>query len=315
MSGEEKKPSPGSPKPAWLRRRLPSGPVFEEVKVLLKKAHLHTVCEEAMCPNLWECFSRKTATFLILGDTCTRNCGFCAVSHGKPGPLDPMEAVRVAEAAQAMGLSYAVVTSVTRDDLPDGGAEVFAGTIRALREGVPGARVEVLIPDFQGRRVNLESVIAAGPDVLNHNLETVERLYPDVRPQAGYSRSLELMARVKEAAPDLPVKSGMMLGLGERPSEVRSALGDLLDAGCRMLTLGQYLQPSSQHLPVARFVPPDEFDAWRGKALAMGFDQVASGPFVRSSYHAAELHRSLSSTQPSCPRPGGIVRPLRGRSP
>ncbi len=291
MSGDNKR-AQRVPKPQWLRRRLPSGPEFEEVKRVLEKAHLHTVCEEAKCPNLWECFSRHTATFLIMGDTCTRNCRFCAVSHGTPGPPDPMEASRVAEAARAMGLRYVVVTSVTRDDLPDGGARFFAGTISALREGVPGGSVEVLIPDFRGRPEDLETVIAARPDVLNHNLETVERLYPTARPEAEYGRSLKLLARARERAPELPVKSGMMLGLGERPVEVRAALSDLLDAGCRMLTLGQYLQPSSKHLAVDRFVPPEEFDAWRELALAMGFEQVASGPFVRSSYRAGELYRN-----------------------
>ncbi len=295
MSGDHKQ-AQRVPKPRWLRRRLPSGPELEEVKGILKSARLHTVCEEARCPNLWECFSRHTATFLILGDTCTRNCRFCAVSHGTPGPPDPGEASRVAEAARAMGLRYVVVTSVTRDDLSDGGAGSFADTIRALRDGVPGVCVEVLIPDFQGRWEDLETVIAARPDVLNHNLETVERLYPAVRPEAGYNRSLELMSRSREKAPALPVKSGIMLGLGERAVEVRAALSDLLDAGCRTLTLGQYLQPSSKHLPVERFVPPEEFDAWRGRALAMGFEQVASGPFVRSSYNAAELYRKGSST-------------------
>jgi len=290
-----KKQAPLVPKPPWLCRRLPSAPELEEVESVLKGARLHTVCEEAQCPNLCECFSRRTATFLILGDTCTRNCRFCAISHGVPGPIDPMEPSRIADAARAMDLRYVVVTSVTRDDLPDGGARWFADTIHAVRKGVNGALVEVLIPDFQGRERDLVTVITARPDVLNHNLETVERLYPTARPQAEYGRSLKLLARVRERAPALPVKSGMMLGLGERPAEVRVALNDLLDAGCRMLTLGQYLQPSSKHLPVDRFVPPEEFDAWRELALAMGFTQVASGPFVRSSYHAAEFYENRPS--------------------
>jgi lipoyl synthase len=278
------------PKPKWLRRRLPTGPALMEVKAVLNSGGLHTVCEEARCPNLFECFSKHTAAFLILGDTCTRNCRFCAVAHGRPDPPDPGEAYRLAEAVRAMGLRYVVVTSVTRDDLPDGGAGLFAETIRAVRERVEEAAVEVLIPDFEGRKGDLETVLEARPDVLNHNLETVERLYPTVRPEAGYGRSLELLSRATETGRGIPVKSGLMLGLGERPAEVRAALGDLLDAGCRMLTLGQYLRPSAAHLPVERYVPPGEFDDWREQALAMGFEKVASGPHVRSSYHAAEMH-------------------------
>ncbi len=287
-------------KPAWLRRRLPSGRACEELRSLLKGRRLHTVCEEAQCPNLWECFSNHTATFLILGNICTRNCRFCAVSHGLPDPPDPEEALRVADAACSMGLGHVVVTSVTRDDLLDGGSQMFADTVRAIRERVPGASVEVLIPDFQGRRKDLETVMKAGPEVLNHNLETVERLYSTVRPEADYARSLELLQRTgrKEGGP--LSKSGLMLGLGERPAEVRLALKDLLEAGCRMLTLGQYLQPSKNHLPVERFVPPEEFEAWRKLALAMGFEQVASGPFVRSSYRAGELLKGRSG-RPSGP--------------
>lgn len=282
-------------KPPWLRRRLPSGPAYEEVKGLIRGACLHTVCEEAHCPNIWECFSKRTATFLILGDACTRNCRFCAVAHGAPGPPDPKEPTRVAEAAEKMGLRHVVVTSVTRDDLPNGGAAAFAETVRVLRERIPGVSVELLVPDFQGRAEDLATVVAARPDVLNHNLETVERLYAEVRPEAGYRRSLELLARVRREAPELPAKSGLMLGLGERPGEVRAALNDLLETGCRMLTLGQYLQPSAEHLPVDRFVPPEEFEAWRALALALGFEQVASGPFVRSSYRAGELYGGIGS--------------------
>jgi lipoic acid synthetase len=277
-------------KPPWLRKRLPSGPAYEEVKGLIRGAHLHTVCEEAHCPNIWECFSHRTATFLILGEVCTRNCRFCAVAHGRPAPPDPAEPSRMAEAAEEMGLRHVVVTSVTRDDLPDGGAGAFADTVRAVRERLPNATVEILIPDLQGRAEDLGTVIEARPDVLNHNLETVERLYATVRPEAGYGRSLELLARARERAPGLSTKSGLMLGLGERPEEVRAALDHLLEAGCRMLTLGQYLQPSRAHLPVERFVPPEEFEAWRALALALGFEQVASGPFVRSSYRAGELY-------------------------
>ncbi len=275
-------------KPPWLRRRLPSGPEYERLRSLLEARCLHTVCEEAQCPNLWECFSNRTATFLILGSTCTRNCRFCAVAHGRPDPPDPQEPSRVAEAARLMGLGHVVVTSVTRDDLPDGGSRMFADTVQAVRTQSPGATVEVLIPDFQGRPRDLERVLAARPEVVNHNLETVERLYETVRPGAGYDRSLQLLDRIG-GAEGVVSKSGLMLGIGERPAEVRAVLGHLLEVGCRVLTLGQYLQPSDRHLPVERFVPPEEFEAWRELALAMGFEQVAAGPFVRSSYRAGEM--------------------------
>jgi lipoic acid synthetase len=255
----------------------------------VERGRLHTVCQEAKCPNIWECFSARTATFLILGDRCTRNCGFCAVATGPQGPPDPEEPQRVADAAAAMQLAYVVVTSVTRDDLTDGGACHFAETIGRIRERLPEARIEVLIPDFQGHRHALQRVVQARPDVLNHNIETVARLYPTVRPQAIYARSLELIKRVGVYDPSIPTKSGLMLGLGETEDEIRQSLADLRAAGCRMLTLGQYLQPSKQHLPVNRFVTPEEFDRWKTAAVAMGFTEVASGPFVRSSYHAGEL--------------------------
>jgi len=276
-------------KPAWLRRRLPSGPVYEAVRALLKDSRLHTVCQEARCPNQWECFSARTATFLIMGPSCTRNCRFCAVDHGPVHPPDPLEPLRVAEACRRLGLTYVVITSVTRDDLCDGGAHHFARVIQAVRKQMPLAGIEVLIPDFEGNPRALEMVMNAGPDVLNHNMETVPRLYPSVRPEAVYRRSLELIQRAGEAGPRIRTKSGLMLGMGETSDEVRRTLQDLRGAGCRILTLGQYLRPSSDHLPVERFIPPDEFDAWRREALAMGFSQVASGPFVRSSYHAKEL--------------------------
>ena len=276
-------------KPAWLRRGPPGDPGHGRLKSFLDAGGLHTVCGEARCPNREECFARGTATFLILGDTCTRRCRFCAVNQGVPLPPDPDEPRRRAEAAARMSLDHVVVTSVTRDDLADGGAGLFAETIRALRIGVPGVRVEVLIPDFRGDEAALKTVLEARPDVLNHNLETVPRLYPEVRPQAVYGRSLALLGRVRRSAPEIAVKSGLMLGLGERPEEVRSALQDLLAAGCSLLTLGQYLQPRKDCLPVDRFVPPGEFEAWRGASLAMGFSRVAAGPLVRSSYHAEEL--------------------------
>jgi lipoic acid synthetase len=279
-------------KPAWLRRRLPSGPDYESVRTLLKENHLHTVCQEARCPNQWECFSARTATFLIMGHSCTRSCRFCAVDHGPVHPLDPNEPIRVAETARQLGLTYVVITSVTRDDLADGGARHFAETIRGVRNLMPEAGIEVLIPDFQGNPQALKIVLEANPDVLNHNMETVPRLYPLVRPEAVYERSLSLIHQAGCADPRTQTKSGLMLGMGETSDELRLVLKDLRQADCRILTLGQYLQPSSDHLPVERFIPPEEFDAWKMEALAMGFSQVASGPFVRSSYHAKELSAS-----------------------
>ncbi len=280
-------------KPPWLRRRLPSGPDYEAVRSLIREGQLHTVCQEAKCPNQFECFSKHTATFLILGSRCSRDCRFCSVQSGPEGPPDPREPQRVAQAAHRLKLQYVVVTSVTRDDLADGGAGIFAATIREIRRCSPGARVEVLIPDFQGNRKALETVLRAEPDVLNHNIETVPRLYATVRPQARYERSLELIRRVAAWRPATPAKSGLMLGLGETDEEIRQTLADLLGVGCRILTLGQYLQPSRQHLPVDRFVTPEEFKQWHRTARKMGFAQVASGPFVRSSYHAKELFQSM----------------------
>jgi lipoyl synthase len=281
-------------KPPWLKRRLPTDSSFQEMRALIEKGRLHTVCQEAKCPNIWECYAHQTATFLIMGGRCTRNCRFCSVAPGTPEPLDPQEPVRVAAAAARMGLKYAVVTSVTRDDLPDGGAAHFAATIREIRRRIPGTLVEVLIPDFQGDRSALLTVLEARPDVLNHNIETVPRLYPQVRPQADYRRSLALLKRAREFDPALATKSGLMLGLGEQPQEVHRTLQDLRAADCRILTLGQYLQPSPEHLPVVRYVTPEEFANWRSAALEMGFAEVASGPFVRSSYHAQESFQSLT---------------------
>jgi len=278
------------PKPAWLRKRLPTGPAYENVRAMIKKGALHTVCQEAKCPNQWECFSHKTATFLILGDRCTRTCGFCAVAHGPDGSLDREEPLRVAEAAAALELKYVVVTSVTRDDLPDGGAAIFAGTITELRRRIRNVKVEVLVPDFGGSRSALEEVLAAKPDVLNHNLETVSRLYPVVRSEAVYARSLKLLKTAARLAPTIPTKSGLMLGLGETEDEIERALSDLLTVGCKMLTLGQYLQPTEAHLPVQAYIEPEQFDRWKQKALDAGFEQVASGPFVRSSYQAHTLY-------------------------
>ncbi len=278
-------------KPAWLRRRIPAGATYQTTHKIISGNRLHTVCQEACCPNMGECFSKGTATFLILGDRCSRSCKFCAILQGPSGLPDPEESQNVAQAVQKMGLRYVVITSVTRDDLMDGGAGHFAETIAAIRHRVPDVLVEVLIPDFQGVQNALKAVVEAQPDILNHNLETVPRLYATVRPQADYKRSLELIGRVYEMNPALPTKSGLMLGLGERSQELKQVFSDLLKVNCRILTLGQYLQPTKKHLAVKRFIPPEEFKNWRDTALEMGFSEVASGPFVRSSYNAFELYR------------------------
>jgi lipoic acid synthetase len=283
-------------KPRWLKKRLPTGPEYEKVKGLIDKDRLHTVCQEAKCPNIWECFSQQTATFLIMGSRCTRNCRFCSVDQGPAEAPDPAEPARVAATARQMGLSYVVITSVSRDDLADGGSVYFANTIGEIHRQMPAAMVEVLIPDFQGNKRALHTVLKARPDVLNHNIETVPRLYPIVRPQARYRRSLQLLNRAQTYDTCLPIKSGLMLGLGEHSAEIRSTLKDLLDAGCRILTIGQYLQPSKAHLPIKRFIAPAEFENWKSTALEMGFCEVASGPFVRSSYHAKELYQAIGST-------------------
>ncbi|MCB1774482.1 MAG: lipoyl synthase [Gammaproteobacteria bacterium] len=274
-------------KPAWIRAKAPSGQGVSRIKQILRERRLSSVCEEAMCPNLGECFSHGTATFMIMGDICTRRCPFCDVAHGKPQPLDMDEPAKLAEAIAAMALRYVVVTSVDRDDLRDGGAAHFAACIRAIREGTPETTVEVLVPDFRGRmEPALEAFLSNPPDVFNHNLETVPRLYRQSRPGADYQWSLDLIRRFGEQHPDVPTKSGIMLGLGERREEVEQVMHDLRAHGCRMLTLGQYLQPSRDHLPVDRYVHPDEFDALRELGEKMGFSNVASGPMVRSSYHA-----------------------------
>ncbi len=263
------------------------------LKKSLRSQRLHTVCEEARCPNIGQCFSRPTATFMIMGSMCTRDCGFCSVdtAMGKtPGALLEDEPERVARAAREMGLRYVVITSVTRDDLPDGGAAHFARTIRAVKEEIPGARVEVLTPDFQGSTGSLKTVLDACPDVFNHNVETVPGLYPKVRPQANYRRSLEVLGAAGKMAPGTPVKSGFMLGLGETGGEVRALMEDLRAAGCGMLTIGQYLRPSRKNLPVVEYVRPEIFDGLKETALAMGFKSVASGPLVRSSMNAEEYY-------------------------
>ncbi len=288
--------TPASPGrfPPWMRKRLPPVARGEQVLQAVSDLHLSTVCREARCPNQAECHSRGTATFLILGDTCTRTCGFCAIGHGSPLPPRQEEPEAVAEAAGRMGLRHVVITSVTRDDLLDGGAGQFARTIRAVRARCPRATIEVLTSDFQGMAEPLRTVLGAGPDVLNHNVETVPRLYPLVRPRAQYARSLDVLRRsaawpAPDGRPGPTPKSGLMVGLGETDDEVAAVLGDLREAGCRIVTIGQYLAPTPRHLPVERFVEPSRFDRWRRQGMEMGFDAVLSGPYVRSSYHAEEL--------------------------
>jgi lipoic acid synthetase len=277
------------PRPEWLRVKFFNGPNYQELKRIMRTLGLNTVCESARCPNMGECWEHRTATFMILGNVCTRACGFCAVPSGKPAaPPDEQEPERVAEAVERMGLRYAVVTSVNRDDQPDGGAAIFARTIFEIRSRVPDCKVEVLIPDFRGDWQALEAVIAARPDVLNHNTETVPRLYHEVRKGAIYSRSLELLRRAKLMSPTMPTKTGLMLGLGETREEVLSAMRDLASQNTNILTLGQYMQPTREHLPVQRYVHPDEFAEYKMLGEQMGFSHVESGPLVRSSYHAVE---------------------------
>ena len=275
------------PKPTWIRARVASGPEVARLKKVLREQKLYTVCEEAACPNLGECFNHGTATFMIMGDICTRRCPFCDVAHGKPRPLDQQEPLRLANTIRDMQLKYVVITSVDRDDLRDGGAKHFAECIRVTREQSPQTKVEILTPDFRGRMdVALEQLVQHPCDVFNHNLETVPRLYKQARPGADYAWSLDLLRRHKDALPSVATKSGLMLGLGEELAEVEQVMHDLREHGVNMLTLGQYLQPSQHHLPVARYVTPDEFEALRILGEKMGFDNVASGPMVRSSYHA-----------------------------
>jgi lipoic acid synthetase len=275
------------PRPDWLRVKFFGGERYQGLKRTMRTLSLHTVCESARCPNMGECWEHGTATFMILGDICTRACGFCAVPSGKPaGPPDEDEPLRVAEAVEQMGLRYAVVTSVNRDDQPDGGSRIFARTIQEIRRRVPDCKVEVLIPDFRGDWKALDVVLEAQPDILNHNTETVPRLYRQVRKGALYERSLELLLRSKQARPDTPTKTGLMLGLGEEKDEVIATMQELAAQGTDILTIGQYLQPTREHLPVIRFVHPDEFAEFKILGMAMGYKHVESGPLVRSSYHA-----------------------------
>jgi lipoic acid synthetase len=298
-SNDISRPGPG-PKPEWLKKRLPEASSLRSMEALLRQRGLHTVCESALCPNLGECFGKGTATFLIMGDICTRDCGFCGVTSSAPGPLDPDEPGKVAEAVARLGLRHVVVTSVTRDDLPDGGAGHYVATIRAIREAVPAATIEVLVPDFGGVDEHVARVLAEMPDVFNHNLETVPRLYPQVRPQALYERSLAVLKQATEEGTSI-VKTGLMVGLGETAEEVRQVLIDACAAGADMVTIGQYLRPSSCHLPVVEYVHPDTFAEYRefGESLEL---QVHSAPFVRSSFHAgenfAEAKRRVASAPP-----------------
>jgi lipoic acid synthetase len=286
------------PKPEWLKVRAPGSPSYLRLKGLMRELELHTVCEEARCPNIGECWTHGTATFMILGDVCTRACGYCAVGHGRPGAVDTAEPARVADAVARLALAHVVVTSVDRDDVADGGASIFAETIREIRARSPRTSIEVLIPDFQGSGEALYAVLDAGPDILNHNTETVPRLYRLARSGGRYTRTLELLDRSRRYAPAIATKSGIMLGLGEEWNEILATLADLRNAGCAILTLGQYLRPSPAHLPMTRYYHPDEFRRLRETALDMGFTHVESGPLVRSSYHAheqAEAFKSASS--------------------
>jgi lipoic acid synthetase len=280
--------APKLDRPSWLRAPAPAGDNYRDLKSLIERLKLHTVCESAACPNVGECWNHRTATFMILGNVCTRRCGFCAVQKGAPLEVDTDEPRRVAEAVAAMGLRFAVITSVNRDDRKDGGAALFALTIRAIRERVPGCGVEVLVPDFQGSHAAMDIVMEAAPEVLNHNIETVPRLYRQVRLGARYERSLDMLAYAKSISRGAPVKSGMMLGLGETTAETLAVMRDLRAHRVDILTLGQYLRPSPKHLPIVRYVPPEEFAGLRDAGRDMGFAHVEAGPLVRSSYHAAD---------------------------
>lgn len=279
---------PREPKPEWLKVRAPGSPSYVRLKNLVRDLRLHTVCEDARCPNIGECWNHGTATFMILGDVCTRACAYCAVAHGRPEPIDASEPERVAAAVEALGLRYVVVTSVDRDDVPDGGASIFADTVRHTRARVPDCRIEVLIPDFKGEAAPLHAVLDARPDVLNHNTETVPRLYRMARSGGRYSRTLELLERSRRYAPHVPTKTGLMVGLGEEKDELVQTFKDLRGVGCDILTLGQYLRPTPTHAPMARYYHPDEFRELKLVALDLGFVHVESGPLVRSSYHAHE---------------------------
>ena len=278
--------------PSWFKVEAKTGPAYLEIKETMDRLKLHTICEEARCPNRWECWNARTATFLILGDICTRRCHYCSVETGRPLQVDHEEPRRVAEAVQALGLRHAVITSVNRDELPDGGASVYAETIRQTRGVSPACTIEVLIPDFEGSEAALSTVCRERPEILNHNIETVRRLFPSIRPQGKYRRSIELLGKAKQLG--MTTKSGLILGMGETLDEAREVMRDLRAAGCDIVTIGQYLQPTRDHLPVSRFYDPSEFAALKVEGLAMGFTHVESGPLVRSSYHAAQQIASTS---------------------
>ncbi|MGC4084529.1 MAG: lipoyl synthase [Vicinamibacterales bacterium] len=285
---------PRLPKPDWLKVKAPGSPSYLRLKSIMRDLNLHTVCEEARCPNIGECWNHGTATFMILGDVCTRACSYCAVSHGRPAPVDTAEPERVAHAIQQLDLNYVVITSVDRDDLKDGGASIFAGVITETRKRLPNCRIEVLIPDFKGEEAPLRTVLEARPDILNHNTETVPRLYRMARSGGRYSRTLELLDRSRRIAPDVPTKTGLMVGLGEERDELLKVFADLRDVGCQILTIGQYLRPTQAHTPMVRYYTPDEFRELKQIALGMGFVHVESGPLVRSSYHAHETADAYS---------------------
>ena len=289
-------PNPARRLPSWMKVRMPGGPNYIDLKRLLRDSSLHTVCEEARCPNIGECWERRAATFMILGDICTRRCHYCAVATGTPMGIDVMEPERLARTVQKLGLRYCVITSVNRDDLADGGALIFSRCIRRVNDLVPGCRVEVLVPDFDGSTPALETVVRARPNVLNHNIESVRRVFPSVRPRGDYRRSLDLLAAVKEMDPDMPTKSGIIVGMGEEWDELVETMEDLRGVGCDLLTVGQYLRPSQKHLPVDRFYSPEEFDRIRAIGEGLGFKHVASGPLVRSSYHADEQHDAAAAS-------------------
>ncbi|MER3423667.1 MAG: lipoyl synthase [Nitrospiraceae bacterium] len=272
--------------PPWFKVKIRQGPDYQDIRRIMDTLGLHTICEEARCPNVWECWNSRTATFLILGEICTRRCHYCAVTTGRPLPLDREEPLRVAQAVQSLGLKHAVITSVNRDELDDGGAGIFAETIRQIRRLIPTCAVEVLIPDFEGNEAALATVVNEKPDILNHNIETVRRLFPSIRPQGKYTRSIELLGHAKRMG--ARTKSGLIVGMGETLDEIREVMQDLCAVGCRIMTIGQYLQPTKKHLPVARFYHPDEFAMLKAEGLALGFHHVESGPLVRSSYHAEQ---------------------------
>ena len=278
--------------PEWMKVRMPGGPNYLRLHNLLRSSNLHTVCEEAHCPNVGECWERGTATFMILGDICTRRCHYCAVTTGRPTGVDVAEPDRLAETVKRLGLKYCVITSVNRDDLADGGAFIFAKCIRKINEQVPDCKVEVLIPDFDGSLPGLRKVVEARPDVLNHNIESTRRVFPKVRPKGNYARSLELLARVKELDPAMPTKSGIILGMGEQWEEIADTMKDLRSVDCDLLIIGQYLRPSAKHIPITKFYTPEEFEELRVIGESLGFKHVASGPLVRSSYHADQQHEA-----------------------